>query len=62
LNEQPRDGHRICPQPAGGNVSGGNSREIELLAGIQTAREQSRRQEGIRAEDARKLVDTWALK
>jgi hypothetical protein len=35
------------------------AREIELLAGIQTAREQARRQEGIPAEDARKLVDAW---
>jgi hypothetical protein len=34
------------------------AREIELLAGIQTAREQARRNEGIPAEDARKLVDT----
>ena len=36
------------------------AREIELLAGIKTAREQTRRGEGIPAEDARKLVDTWA--
>lgn len=36
------------------------AREIELLAGITRAREQARRQEGIAAEDARKLVDTWA--
>ncbi len=36
------------------------AREIELLAGIKTAREQARRREGIAAEDARKLVDTWA--
>ncbi len=35
------------------------AREIELLAGIQTAREQARRGEGIPAEDARKLVDAW---
>ena len=32
------------------------AREIELLAGIQTAREQARRNEGIPAEEARKLV------
>ncbi len=32
------------------------AREIELLAGIKTAREQARRREGIPAEDARKLV------
>jgi hypothetical protein len=38
------------------------AREIELLAGIQNAREQARRQEGISAEDARKLVDAWASK
>lgn len=36
------------------------AREIELLAGIKTAREQARRREGIPAEEARKLVDTWA--
>ena len=34
--------------------------EIELLAGIKTAREQARRGEGIPAMDARKLVDAWA--
>jgi hypothetical protein len=38
------------------------AREIELLAGIQTAREQARRREGITAQDARKLVDSWAAK
>ena len=38
------------------------AREIELLAGIQTARQQARRKEGIPAEDARKLVDAWASK
>ena len=38
------------------------AREIELLAGIQTAREQARRREGIPAEGARKLVDAWASK
>ena len=38
------------------------AREIELLAGIQTAREQARRSEGIPVEDARKLVDAWASK
>ena len=35
------------------------AREIELLAGVTTAREQARRREGIAAEDARKLVDAW---
>jgi hypothetical protein len=34
--------------------------EIELLAGIKTAREQARRREGIPAEKARKLVEAWA--
>ena len=38
------------------------AREIELLAGIHTAREQARRKEGIPAEDARKLVGSWASK
>ena len=38
------------------------AREIELLAGIQSAREQARRKEGVPAEDARKLVDAWASK
>jgi hypothetical protein len=38
------------------------AREIELLAGIKTAREQARRSEGIPAEDARKLVDSWVSK
>ena len=36
------------------------AREIEFLAGIQTAREQAHRREGIPAEDARKLIDAWA--
>ena len=38
------------------------AREIELLAGIQTAREQARRREGIPGEDARKLFDKWAAR
>ena len=38
------------------------AREVELLAGIQNARAQARRGEGIPAEDARKLVDSWASK
>lgn len=38
------------------------AREIELLAGIENARDQARRGEGIPAADARKLVDTWATK
>jgi len=38
------------------------AREVELLAGIEKARQQARRSEGIPAEDARKLVDTWASK
>jgi predicted MarR family transcription regulator len=36
------------------------AREIELLAGIQIAREQARRGEGIPAEDARNMIDAWA--
>ena len=36
------------------------AREIEFLAGIETARQQARRREGIPAEDARKLIDAWA--
>jgi len=35
-------------------------REIELLAGINTAREQARRGEGLPAAEARPLVDSWA--
>lgn len=38
------------------------AREVELLAGIQNAREQARRKEGIPAEKARRLVDSWASK
>ena len=38
------------------------AREIELLAGIKTARAQARRREGIPAEDARKLVDSLTAK
>ncbi len=38
------------------------AREIQLLAGIQTARGQARRNQGIPAEHARKLVTTWAIK
>ena len=38
------------------------AREIELLAGLTTAREQARRGEGVPAEDARKLVDAWTAK
>ena len=36
------------------------ARKIELLAGIQSAREQARRREGTPAEDARQLLDAWA--
>jgi hypothetical protein len=35
------------------------AREIELLAGIQTAREQVRRREGIPAQNARSLIEAW---
>ena len=38
------------------------AREVELLAGIQTAWQQAGRGEGIPAQDARKLVDEWASK
>lgn len=36
------------------------AREIELIAGIQTAREEARRGEGIPAEEARSLIRKWA--
>lgn len=38
------------------------AKEIELIAGIRAAREQALRGESIPAEDARKLVDSWASK
>jgi hypothetical protein len=38
------------------------ARQIELLAGIQIAREQAKRGEGIPAEAARKLIDSWAVR
>ena len=38
------------------------AREVELLAGIRTAREQAQRNEGIPAEEGRKLVDSWVSK
>ena len=38
------------------------ARQIELLSGIEKARHQARRSEGIPAEDARMLVDAWASK
>jgi hypothetical protein len=38
------------------------AREIELLAGLKVAREQARRQEGMPADDARKLLDAWISK
>lgn len=34
-------------------------REIELLAGLQAARSQARRGEGIPADEARPLIDAW---
>ena len=34
------------------------AREVELLAGLATAREQARRGEGIPVDEARKLVDS----
>jgi hypothetical protein len=36
------------------------AREIELIAGIQVARDEARRGLGLPAQDARKLVETWA--
>jgi len=38
------------------------AREIELLAGVKIAREQACRGEGVPADDARKLVDSWVSK
>jgi len=38
------------------------AREIELLAGIQKAREQARRGEGIEAGEAKKLIDSWVFR
>jgi hypothetical protein len=38
------------------------ARQIELLAGIRVAREQAARGEGIPAEEARTLIDTWAVR
>ena len=36
------------------------AREIDLLAGITTARQQARKREGVSTEEARKLVEAWA--
>jgi hypothetical protein len=38
------------------------ARRIELLAGINVAREQAKRGEGIPAEEARKLIDAWTVR
>ena len=38
------------------------ARRIELLAGINVAREQAKRGEGIPAEEARKLIDSWVVR
>jgi hypothetical protein len=35
------------------------AREVEFLAGIQTAREQARRAEGMAPDDVLKQVDEW---
>ena len=35
------------------------ARQIDLLSGIESARQQARNREGIPAEEARKLVDAW---
>jgi len=32
----------------------------DLLAGLKTAREQASKREGVAAEDARRLVESWA--
>ncbi|MEO6567735.1 MAG: hypothetical protein ABIO94_03150 [Opitutaceae bacterium] len=36
------------------------AREIEFLVGIRIGREQAHRREGIPAQDARELIETWA--
>jgi len=37
------------------------ARELDdLIAGVKVAREQASRREGVAAEDARRLVDSWA--
>jgi hypothetical protein len=38
------------------------ARKVELLAGIQNAREQARRHEGLPPDEARKRVRSWASK
>jgi len=38
------------------------ARRIEFLAEIRVACEQARRGEGIPAEEARKLIDSWAVR
>ena len=38
------------------------ARQIELLAGINTGRAEARRGEGIPAENARSLIDSWVSK
>lgn len=38
------------------------AREIELLSGISKAREQARQNEGVSADEARKLIDQWVSK
>lgn len=35
------------------------AREIELIAGVRTAREEAARGEGVSPEQVRKLVDSW---
>jgi hypothetical protein len=37
------------------------ARKIELYAGIQTARQQALRREGIAAEDARRHLEEWSV-
>ena len=38
------------------------ARQIDLLSGIEAARQQVRNREGIPAEEARKLVDAWVAR
>lgn len=38
------------------------AREIELLAGIQAAREQAKDGNGVSPEEVRKMVDSWTSK
>jgi len=61
-HEQQGNGHQIVKRLPEDMPLAEIAREIELLAGIKTAREQARRREGVPAVDARKLVDAWLSK